>query len=65
MRVNNELKMTKMFSLLLKELTFIFYLLIHYDVYVPMSWLSSWLQSLPTKRVKQAMICSSYLNRFN
>ena len=36
MRVNNELTMTKS--------------LIHYDVYVPMSCLSSWLQSLPTKR---------------
>ena len=38
-------------------------LLIHYDVYVPMSCLSSWLQSLPTTRVKQAMKCSSYLNK--
>ena len=49
MKVNNELTMTK--------------LSMHSDVYALMSCLSLWLQSLPTKRLKQAKTYSSYLNR--
>ena len=49
MRVNDELKMTE--------------LLMDSDVYALVSCLSSWLKSLPTKRLKLAMICSSYLDK--